>query len=410
MAFFTLERVRRWMVSGFWLALFNLVGVAFPLVMSMILTRVLTKDEYGHYAYIIVFVLFLDFTSLPGLATAVIQAVARGQEKTLVVATNARRRWSIIGTVILVGLGCYWGWQGDNERFLIFGCAAVVFPFYHSYSNFLYYLVGRQDYRRLALAQTWHLTATQIPIIAVTLWTRDYRAALVTHFIVTPLVRFLMYRRTCSEVPENSEVDPDYFRFGGKMTLVSMVGSLETYLDRILVGTFLGTADLATFHIGKTIGTQNRTIWNIAAHYVVPSLSKRQDMKRFPKELFAVLAIYIAAVAFLFLVIPWAIVLLYPEGYGESTVAARWFLVAAMLAGPAGLFQTYLQVTGRVWSMWMIHVIKVAVYLSSLVWLMGRFGVEGIYFAAIVAAIVQSLMGGTYLLFTDRGMPPRAQP
>jgi O-antigen/teichoic acid export membrane protein len=194
------------------------------------------------------------------------------------------------------------------------------------------------------------------------------------------------------------------------MTLVSMVGSLETYLDRILVGTFLGTADLATFHIGKTIGTQNRTIWNIAAHYVVPSLSKRLDMKRFPKELFAVLAVYIAAVAFLFLVIPWAIVLLYPKGYAESTVAARWFLVAAMLAGPAGLFQTYLQVTGRVWSMWTIHVIKVVVYLSSLVWLMGRFGVEGIFFAAVGAAIVQSLVGGTYLLFTDRGMSPRGRP
>ena len=75
----------------------QLVGAGFSVLLSIAFARLLTKDLYGQWNYILAIMGILAIFSLPGMNTAIVQAVARGHD-----------RVSIDGTKEKFG-GAFWG-------------------------------------------------------------------------------------------------------------------------------------------------------------------------------------------------------------------------------------------------------------------------------------------------------------
>jgi len=397
------SRLSRWYRSGLYLSLLSGVSLVFPLGSSVLLTRLFQKEQYGLYAYFLAFLLMVDFTSLPGVATSVIQAAARGFAGTVRVATGVRRRSSLIGSAILLVIAVHSYVIGRSGDAVLFACSAAAFPFYFPYTNFLSYLNGISDFRRMLFYQVIHLSAIYFPVLIAAYWSRDFRVPLLTHLMVAPLFRYLIYRRVVRGIPEDAEVEEGYLQFGTALTLLSLFATIEANLDRIIVGGFFSPVQLATFHIGKTIAVESRSVWNVAYQYILPSLSRDLAQARFPRKLFLVLFIYLVALTAFFIAVPWVIDFLYPDEYKESVITARWFLFAVMLGGTGAVVDTFLVAGGRLKALWTVRISKMVCYLSGLYWFVQGFGVTGIYYATVLAAAVYSLTAIFVVSFALRG-------
>jgi O-antigen/teichoic acid export membrane protein len=393
------ERWKRRGASGFYLGVNNLVTPLFALVSSVVLTRLLSRTDYGTYAFFLSAVLVLDFTSLTGMGTALIHATARGFPGTLRNATTTRLKGSLVGAAILLLLAVYQVSRTDIESALMLVVCGLAFPFYNPFTNFLYYLVGRREFRRMALMQSLQLVLSYLPLFLVVYWTRDYRSALVTHLIATPLVRYGFYRVVVARVPKDAPVDPGYLSYGYQLTFMGVLGSIETHIDRLALGTFFSPMALASFHVGKSIGFQGRNVWNVAYHYVYPALAARASSREpFPRALFGVLTIYLLSLGVIYLSVPWAVAMVYPAAYEDSAVTARWFLVAAAMGGPAAVFDTFFLAQSRMRAAWGGRLARTTLYVASLYPLTRHFGIDGFCYAAVGANAVHSLVGALLML------------
>jgi O-antigen/teichoic acid export membrane protein len=397
------SKLERWLRSGQYLALLNGINAFFPLAASVVLTRVLSQEDYGLYAYFLAFVLLLDFTSLPGLGTAVVQAVARGNEGTLRPATRARLLSSLLGSIALGALSLQKAVVGENDTAWIFFLLAISFPLYFPFTNFLFFLNGRSDFRGMALHQGVHHLLSYLPTVAAALWTRDFRVVLAVHVVFSIVARYAVYQRVLRLVPQGARVQEGYLKFGAEVSLLSLFATLEANLDRIIVGSFFSPTALAPFHIGKNFAYEIRLVWNVAYQYVFPSLARRNETSSsFPRALLWILLLYVSAVVGFMMVVPWIIRALYPEAYQEATVVGRWLLFAILVGSPGAVLDTFFLSAGRTKAVWTIRALKIASYLLGLHWLIGDYGMNGIYYAAVLAGVVYTGAGLAALVTKGR--------
>ena len=81
--------VRYFMRGGFWLSLMQGITTLTGFLVVVAFTRLATKDFYGQYQFIMAIIAFLAIFSLPGMQTAITQAVSRNKNAALLQGTKA---------------------------------------------------------------------------------------------------------------------------------------------------------------------------------------------------------------------------------------------------------------------------------------------------------------------------------
>ena len=114
------------------------------------------------------------------------------------------------------------------------------------------------------------------------------------------------------------------------------------------------------------------------------------------------MGIYLLALGAIYLIVPFAIELLYPQSYGASILTARWFLLAAALGSPAAVFDTYFMAAKLLSALWIVRMAKTGTYVGSLYFFVSRFGIDGFYYAVMVSSAVHSLLGAILVFARSR--------
>ena len=98
------SRIRRKLKNGIWTIGLNVLRQVLGVAAVVVLTRVLTKEQFGNYQGILAVVGICSAFTLTGLGSVIVQSVARGHEGTY----RAAVRMSFIGAILggLVILGC----------------------------------------------------------------------------------------------------------------------------------------------------------------------------------------------------------------------------------------------------------------------------------------------------------------
>src|SRR3989344_3716746 len=114
--------------GGSVLTLNNLISTAISFTLAIFFARLLPKEVYGTYSYILAWVSVLGIFALPGMDTAVIQSVSRGFESSLVLGLKKKIRYGTLGTLAALIIGGYYLYNGDQTLATIFFISAVFIP------------------------------------------------------------------------------------------------------------------------------------------------------------------------------------------------------------------------------------------------------------------------------------------
>ncbi|MHC4084402.1 MAG: lipopolysaccharide biosynthesis protein [Planctomycetota bacterium] len=214
------------------------VTTAFALAVSIVLTRLGSKELYGQYLFILgIFGLF-SIISVPGVRICVFRIAAQGYDGVYRRATRFSFLWSLFGIPLLVITGIFI--YLFKARMLGIGLitVALFFPFEEGLQNWILFMKGRSYFRRLAVYNSIKFFISLAAVTASIVFTGNIIVILAAYFLVSSGFNVFYHLKTVSSLT-NDEVDEGWKRQSLALTIVILSTIIFGRVDIVLIGALL---------------------------------------------------------------------------------------------------------------------------------------------------------------------------
>lgn len=379
--------------GGSWLTLGQIVSSIASFLSAIAFANLLPQETYGTYKFVLSTVAILTIPTLKGINTAIGQAVTRGYEGSFPLAINTKIRWGLLGGLASLGLSGYYFINGNITLTLCFLIAAVFLPFMDSFNIYIAFLQGKKLFdmsmRFTASARIISVGA----IIFILFLTNNIFLILITYFISNTLSRFIILKIILKKFKLNKKEDSKTISYGKHLSLVGVVGSIASYLDRILIFHFLGPIEVATYSFAIALPEQIKGYFRNIPTLALPRLSKRSFeeinsvlYKRLLKLFIIgglIAGTYILAAPFIFKIF-------FPK-YLDSIFFSQIFTITIVLLVPTLLLgvigQSKLTIIPKRMLYW-VNISPPIILIISLLLLIKPLGILGVVMARIIFSLV----------------------
>ncbi len=323
--------------NGFWVsfryAFVSIIGLA----TTIVFTRMTSQELYGAYQYILSFVAFLSFLSLPGMNIAALRSVVNGNDRAVFTAM----RWSFISA--LIGIPCilvYGLYHSSSQEIpldAILFVAAAFAPFY-AFNTWYVFYEGHRDFFSVA----WRsILVSGLSFIA--LWIALSSEASLTILVVTYFLAGLLLsiwfsveiwlRLKWNQLPSVISTDNTLdIYYGLSVTVQKFIFSVSETLPLLIIGFFYGFAEVAKFQVAFFMySSVSGYVGAIASMYLPKFFSGIHlgGWRMVSYNLLSGIFIITGISLFLFAVFP----LLFDDRYASSAEIV-WLLLPAVLLLP----------------------------------------------------------------------------
>lgn len=329
--------------SGFWVSfrygLISIIGLA----TTIMFTRMASKELYGAYQYILSFVAFFSFLSLPGMNMAALKAVVKGNDSAIFQAIKWSFLSGLLGIPCVLGYGLYHQGSQEIPEVLLMTVALAFAPFYALNTWYVFY-EGRQDFFSVA----WRSLLAAVVNFLV-LWTALLFEAsltmLVTAYFATGIIMAAAFSAEIwfrsKKIPSSvsaSSGDALDIRYGLAVTAQKLVFNASETLPLMTIGSVYGFAEVAIFQVAFFVYSSiSGYIGALIAMYLPRFFSgtRLERRKLITHNLLSGVLIAGGMALFLIALFP----VLFGEGYRES-VRIAWYLLPVVVLLPLKSYLT----------------------------------------------------------------------
>jgi O-antigen/teichoic acid export membrane protein len=261
--------------GGSWLTFGQVVSVLCAFLLSVAFANFLPKEIYGQYRYIISITGALIILTLPGLKIALVRAVARSLEGSLLKALTTKLKWSVMFSLTLLGMAGYFYYQTNYNFALAFLVAAILFPLSEGFVLYSSYLVGKKLFD---LEVKYRLTAKIIStgLMALALLLSNNLIILVlTYFLSQFCFNGLFFYLTLRKLTSNKKEGKKTISYGKHLTVMDALNNIAAYLDKILVFHFIGPIELAVYSFATAPPEQIKGLLKNIEPLALPKLATK---------------------------------------------------------------------------------------------------------------------------------------
>ncbi|MDP2946951.1 MAG: oligosaccharide flippase family protein [Nanoarchaeota archaeon] len=376
--------------QGSYLTLGNIINTIASFLLAMAFARLLPKEIYGDYRYVISIITIIGIFALPGMDDAVLQAVANKFDKSFREGLKEKLKWSILGSLSCLIVGGYFLLLKNNLNLSIsFIIAGVFFPIMQSTGLYLSYLGGKKIFG----IQTKYNTLTQVIttlFIIITLF-------LTNNLIILVLIYFLSYSTlgiiflftSLKKFPPNENNDNKFIIFGKHLSLLYVMSVVSGQIDRILLFHFLGAAQLAIYSFA-ILPTSEASIFlkniRLLALPKFSARSKEEIKKNLLKKIYRMTLLMVPLIIIFVIISPFIYKILFPQ-YIESVNLSRLFFIYIIFF-PASLIPLYFQAQMMKKELYKFSIVSSFAALLLLIILIPIYGLMGAIIARIIAQII----------------------
>lgn len=310
--------------NSFWVSFKNGAGMVVGLALGIAFARLVPKETYGQYTFILSTMYLVNFLAVPRFDVALSQAVARNYDRSLIVATKISLLGSLLASLVLAGVGLKYVSLGDPGLGRGLMWAAIFFPLLFGLRTYDHFLVGKKRFDRSAQIGALGSVLTGIALLAV--MGRQNIGLMILAFLIVNgglnLAAFI-YTKT---LMRNKRVESDVVRYGIYLTALSVTAMVVNRLGDVLLNHFQGASVLATYAVAATIP---KALQNLMQNLIDVSKMKVADRNR--DELVMVvrkhagkwIAMGVVAAGSLWLTLPYIMPLVYSHKYDDAINYAR---------------------------------------------------------------------------------------
>ncbi|MFC1700639.1 lipopolysaccharide biosynthesis protein [Patescibacteria group bacterium] len=382
-----------YLVKGsFWLSSRQIIFSICAFLTAIAFARLLPKETYGEYKYILSITGILAISALNRMDTAVILAVSRGFEKVTKDAIKIKIKWSILGSIIAIIFSSYFFKENNFTFGLSFLIAAISMPLMESSQIYLAYLNGKKLFNIHAKYSSAARIITSTGLIAIIFLTKNIILIVLAHFLLYTILRTYFLHKTLRKFPPNKKNDPQFITYGKHLSFLRMILEMSNYLDKILVFKYLGAAQLAIYAFSISPVNQITNILQNLRAIAMPKFSSGEEekiKKTLPKKI--IKAIFFTTTIYIIYIIlaPYFYQIFFPQ-YLESIPYSRLFALSLILF-PVTLIPSYFVAKIKKKEVYFLELSIPIIRVTLLFILTPIYGITGVICAIIITNIANSI-------------------
>lgn len=255
--------------SGFWLNSNIAVTSLLSFLLSIAFANLLSKETFGVYQFILSAGSLLTALTQTGMNTAIIKAVARGNDGALRASIKPQLRWNTIASAVSLIVAVYYASRGNTSYALMFSIVAIAIPIFQTYNGYSAFFSGKKDFYHIFVFNTALSFMYFFPMLAVVYVTKNPICMVLTYYATNTLGTYFLYRKTFEIYPtakmSTKQLDLPYAK---KLSFSNILPSFLVSADSVIVYYLLGPAMLAiyviVFQIPERVLSLTRTITSAA--------------------------------------------------------------------------------------------------------------------------------------------------
>lgn len=372
--------------GGSFLTFGNFFSIAANFALAFFFARLLPKEVYGTYSYILAWISVLGIFALPGMDKAVIQSVSQGFENSLVLGLKKKIRYGVLGTLAALILGAYYSYNGNQILAWAFFVGAVFIPFVNSFQIYNAFLLGKKYFN----IQTLYLILSQLfialALIAAILLTQNIVYLVSVYLLANLIPSLIFFLRTRLIAKLTGPEDPGITSFAKHLSLINIVSTISSYLDQFLAFHYLGPANLATYTFAIAPPEQIKGLFQSIPDLALPKFSERseEELKKTIKRKSIILFVFAALIVGIYILLaPWFYKIFFPR-YLDSVFLSQIFALS-MLNTPATFIIPALTAHKKIKKLYWFNVVSPIFQISVMTILTPIYGLIGLILARVIA-------------------------
>lgn len=380
--------------GGSWLVLGQIVGAITGLLSLYLFTRLLPKEVFGTYKYVLSFIAVVSVLTLPGINGALTQAVARGFEGGISKILFLKLRWGLLASLASLGLAGYYFYS--NNLFLSgsFVLMAVFIPSMNAFYLYRAVLSGKSLFKEASIYESITRVISVLVMVGAAFFTQNILILVAVYFVHYTIVRIVIYFLVKSKLNLNNDTDPLTISFGKHLSLMSIAGAVASQLDKILVFNYLGPVSLAIYVVAMSPVDQMRGLVGHLETLAFPKFANKTDddlKNNLPRKILYLELLLLPVVLIYILLIPLVFIIFFPE-YLEGIVYSQ-VLSVVLLFTPRTLITAALGAKMKTKELYWVRVAGPICRILLLLLLVSQFGLWG----AVVGTIASEIL--LYLIY-----------
>jgi len=378
--------------GGFWLTLGKVIEVLIGLGVMILFGRLVTKEVFGAYQYILSLAGLLGIFSLGGIDMALARTVARGNERMFFPCFKTKLKWGSISTLIFLFIA---GWYFFHQNYTLGICFIIValfLPFINAFTTFLAFWQGK---KRFDIQNRYYILYNLLSaslLILIILITKKLTLIILGYFVGFFLAGLIFYSLTVKKALAG-ELEKDTISFGKHLTLMNAITTVGAYLDKIILWQLLGPVTVAIYSFAERPIIKLRELLPIST-LALPKLSQRniKEIKKGLWQKFFKLFLAVSLVVLIYILLcPYFFKLLFPA-YLDSVFYSQILSLSLIFFSPFALLTTSFAADLRKKELYILNFITPSVKIILFLILIPLFSVWGLISAVLVSQFLNAFL------------------
>lgn len=375
--------------GGFWLTLGQAVSTATAFGLAVAFANLLPPETYGVYQFVLATAGVLSATTLAGLNTAAIRAVARQAEGVVIPALKTKLRWGTIGSGLALMLSGYYWFNQNNTLSISFLLVSLFLPFFYSLGISSSLLKGKKLFDKEAQFGISSQIVAGLAVLTTLFFTDNIFVIIAVYFGIWTLIRAIIFRITIKKFKENDDRDERADSYGKHLSLMGAIGTIADNIDKLLIFHFLGAVEVAIYAFAIAPVMQLKGSMKNIHTLALPKLSQRTSEEirdSVVKKSVTILLFSIPVIILYILAAPYIYKIFFPA-YMDSVIFSQVFSLVLLLTAvgtmPASALEAQMEVRKKYLLTSFSKISKIILMVTLII----PYGIWGIVYGIILTSI-----------------------
>lgn len=386
------------MKGNFWLNVNRASSVINGLVLSVAFAHLLTKEQYGTYAFALVVLGIFSMPQSTALGAGMVKGVARGNHAIIFDGLKKVFPWSIAGGLGLATTSLYYYVMGNHILAGCFIVGSIVLPITIRNGMAKSFLSVKGDFQTLARFNLFR-TPVMTAVLVISAWlTGSALVIVIANTLANVILSTLMYRIVKSRYDLTLMKDPSD-TFAGKYAFHSGILSIFNYLsekiDSLLLWKFAGAAPVAIYSYALAPIKEMRALFENQSLLALPKFAQKEftDVKaniflRIKQMSFIALPMIIAYVV----AAPFLFKILFPQ-YLEAVFISQ-LAALSLLSSPRKLLSAAVSAHQKIKESYVMIVLPSIIRIILFAVFVPIMGIKGAVIALLTSEVCEYIILG----------------